>query len=52
MGAARWHICPDVLERLFAGDHLGRIVAREATQFDRTRLNTEYVKQFGVEVPS
>jgi uncharacterized protein YndB with AHSA1/START domain len=49
MGAAGWHICLDVLDRLLAGEPLGRIVAGEAMKFDWPRLNTEYAKQFGVE---
>ena len=51
MGAAGWHICIDVLDRLLAGQPLGRIVAGEAMKFDWPRLNTEYAKQFGVEAP-
>lgn len=51
MGAAGWHICIDVLDRLVAGDPLGRIVAGEAMKFEWARLNTEYAKQFGVEAP-
>jgi uncharacterized protein YndB with AHSA1/START domain len=51
MGAAGWHICLDVLDRLLAGEPLGRIVAGEAMKFDWPRLNTEYAKQFGVESP-
>ncbi len=51
MGAAGWHICIDVLDRLVAGEPLGRIVAGEAMKFDWPRLNTEYAKQFGIEAP-
>jgi uncharacterized protein YndB with AHSA1/START domain len=52
-GAARWHICFDVLERLLAGEPIGRIVGGEAMKFDGwQRLNAEYAKQFGVETPS
>ena len=47
MGAAGWHICLDVFDRLLAGDPLGRIVAGEAMKFDWPRLNTEYARQFG-----
>jgi uncharacterized protein YndB with AHSA1/START domain len=47
MGAAGWHICIDVLDRLLAGDPLGRIVAGDAMKFDWPRLNAEYAKQFG-----
>jgi uncharacterized protein YndB with AHSA1/START domain len=52
MGAAGWHICLDVLDRLLAGEPLGRIVAGEAMKFEWRRLNTEYAQQFGVEAPS
>jgi uncharacterized protein YndB with AHSA1/START domain len=51
MGAAGWHICFDVLDRLLAGEPLGRIVAGDAMKFDWPRLNTEYAKQFGIEAP-
>lgn len=52
MGAAGWHICIDVLDRLIAGQPIGRIVGPEAMQFDGwQRLNGEYAKQFGVELP-
>ncbi len=52
MGAAGWHICFDVLERLIAGRPLGRIVGQKAMKFDWQRLNAEYAKQLGVETPS
>ena len=52
MGAAGWHICLDVLERLVAGQPIGRIVGPEAMKFDWQRLNVEYASQFGVEAPS
>jgi uncharacterized protein YndB with AHSA1/START domain len=52
MGAAGWHICFDVLERLLAGHPIGRIVAADALKFGGwQRLNAEYAKQFGVETP-
>ncbi len=51
MGAAGWHICLDVLDRLLAADPLGRIVGGDAMKFDWPRLNTEYAKRFGVEPP-
>lgn len=50
-GAAGWHICLDVLDRLLSGTPIGRIVAGEAMKFDWARLNTEYAQQFGVETP-
>jgi len=52
MGAAGWHICFDVLDRLLSGTPLGRIVGPEAIKFGWQRLNTEYAKQFGVETPN
>jgi uncharacterized protein YndB with AHSA1/START domain len=53
MGAAGWHVCFDVLDRLLAGAPIGRIVGPEAMQFTGwQRLNAEYSKQFGVESPA
>jgi uncharacterized protein YndB with AHSA1/START domain len=51
MGAAGWHICFDVLDRLLAGQPIGRIVGPEAMKFDWQRLNAEYAKQFGMKAP-
>ncbi|HEV8502391.1 MAG TPA: SRPBCC family protein [Casimicrobiaceae bacterium] len=51
MGAAGWHICLDVLDRLLAGEPLGRIVGGDAMKFEWPRLNVEYAKQFGVDPP-
>jgi uncharacterized protein YndB with AHSA1/START domain len=52
-GAAGWHISFDVLERLLAGDPMGRIVGAEAMKFSGwQRLNAEYAKQFGIEKPN
>jgi uncharacterized protein YndB with AHSA1/START domain len=52
MGAAGWHICFDVLERMLAGAPIGRIVAGDALKFGGwQRLNAEYAAQFGVEAP-
>ncbi len=48
MGAAGWHICLDVLDRLIGEEPIGRIVGGEAMKFDWPRLNTEYAKQFGL----
>jgi uncharacterized protein YndB with AHSA1/START domain len=48
MGAAGWHICLDVLDRLLDGDRMGRIVGMDAMKFDGwQRLNAEYAQQFG-----
>jgi uncharacterized protein YndB with AHSA1/START domain len=53
MGAAGWHVCFDVLDRLLAGEPIGRLVAGDALRFAGwQRLNAEYAKQFGVELPS
>ena len=50
MGAAGWHICFDVLERLLAGQPMGRIVGAQVMKFGGwQRLNAEYAKQFGLE---
>jgi uncharacterized protein YndB with AHSA1/START domain len=52
MGAAGWHICLDVLDHLLNGTPIGRIVGGEAMKFDWPRLNAEYARQFGIEVPN
>jgi uncharacterized protein YndB with AHSA1/START domain len=51
MGAAGWHICFDVLDRLLAGEPIGRIVGPRAMKFGWQRLHAEYAKQFGIEAP-
>jgi hypothetical protein len=38
-----------VLDRLLAGEPLGRIVGGDAMKFGWPRLNTEYAKRFGLE---
>jgi len=51
-GAAGWHICFDVLDRLLGGEPMGRIVGAETLKLSGwQRLKTEYAKQFGVETP-
>ena len=52
MGAAGWHICLDVLDRLLSGTPIGRIVGGGAMKFGWQRLNGEYAKQFGIETPN
>ena len=48
MGAAGWHVCIDVLDRLLDGEPIGRIAGPEAMKFSGwQRLNSEYAKQFG-----
>src|ERR1051325_5928334 len=51
-GAAGWHISFDVLERMLAGNPIGRIVGADAMKFEGwQRLVSEYSKQFGAEMP-
>jgi uncharacterized protein YndB with AHSA1/START domain len=50
-GAAGWHICFDVLDRLLDSEPIGRIAGRDAMQFEWQRLVDEYAKQFGIETP-
>jgi hypothetical protein len=51
-GAAGWHISFDVLDRLLAGQPMGRIVGADAMKFvGWQRLVAEYAKQFGAETP-
>ena len=53
MGAAGWHICFDVLNRLLDGRPIGRMVGPDAIKFGGwQRLNEEYAKQFGIPVPT
>jgi len=53
MGAAGWHICLDVLDRLLAGQPIGRIAGMDVMQYGPwQRLNAEYAQQFGVEPPN
>jgi Activator of Hsp90 ATPase homolog 1-like protein len=48
-GAAGWHISFDVLDRLLAGQPVGRIAGVDAMKFAGwQRLNAKYAKQFGV----
>lgn len=52
-GAAGWHIAFDVLDRLLAGQPIGRIVGPAAMKFAGwQRLTAEYTKQFGIEPPT
>jgi len=47
MGAAGWHICFDVLDRLLGGTPIGRIVGPDAMKVGGwQRLHAEYAKQF------
>jgi Activator of Hsp90 ATPase homolog 1-like protein len=52
-GAAGWHICFDVLQRLLAGEPIGPIAGTEAMRFKGwQRLVAEYARQFGIEPPN
>ncbi|MBV9504976.1 MAG: SRPBCC family protein [Acidobacteriia bacterium] len=52
MGAAGWHICFDVLDHLLSGTPISRIAGADAMKFAGwQRLNAEYARQFGIEVP-
>ncbi len=47
-GAAGWHICFDVLDRMLAGQPIGRMVGPPVMKFAGwQRLVAEYGKQFG-----
>jgi len=51
-GAAGWHICFDVLDRLLAGQPIDRIVGADAMRLEAwQRLTAEYATLFGAEVP-
>jgi uncharacterized protein YndB with AHSA1/START domain len=51
-GAAGWHISFDVLDRLLAGNPIGRIVGADAMKYAGwQRLVGEYAQQFGAEPP-
>ena len=53
MGAAGWHVCFDVLDRLLSGTPIGRIAGPAAMNFPGWhRLNAEYAEQFGMEPPN
>lgn len=52
MGAAGWHICFDVLDRVLGGEPIGRIAGMDAMKLDGwQRLFAEYTAQFGVAPP-
>jgi uncharacterized protein YndB with AHSA1/START domain len=52
-GAASWHICFDVLDRLLGGTPIARIAGGDAMQFEGwQRLNAEYAQQFGIKAPN
>jgi hypothetical protein len=50
-GAAGWHICFDVLDRLLNGTPIGRLVGAEVMKSEGWhRLTAEYAQQFGIAV--
>jgi len=52
IGAAGWHVCLDVLDRLLAGQPIGRLAGPAAFKVEGfQRLHGEYAKQFGVQAP-
>jgi hypothetical protein len=52
-GAAGWHICFDVLNRLLAGAPIGRIAGGDAMRHHEwSRLVAEYREQFDIETPN
>jgi hypothetical protein len=51
-GTAGWHVAFDVLDRLLAGQPIGRLTGADAMKMTAWhRLVAEYAKQFGVETP-
>src|SRR3954447_12734183 len=49
-GAAGWHICFDVLDRLLAGEPIGRMAGPSSMKVEGwQRLTAEYAQQFGLE---
>ncbi len=53
MGAAGWHICFDVLDRLLSGTPIGRLVGADAVKFGGwQQLHAEYARLFGIEAPN
>ena len=52
-GAAGWHICFDVLDRLLAGKPIGRMVGPGLMKFEGwQQLTSDYAKQLGIESPT
>jgi uncharacterized protein YndB with AHSA1/START domain len=53
MGAAGWHICFEVLDRLLSGNPIGRMVGPDAMKFGGwPHLLGEYTKLLGTKTPS
>ena len=52
MGAAGWHVCIDVLDRLLTGQPVGRIAGPDAMKVSGwQRLHADYATQLGVAPP-
>lgn len=52
-GAAGWHLSFDVLDRLLAGQPIGRVAGADAMKYDGWhRLVAEYSQQFDIEKPT
>ena len=52
MGAAGWHVCFDVLDRMLSGKPIGRTVGPDVMKSPGfQRLHADYAKQFGIEMP-
>jgi uncharacterized protein YndB with AHSA1/START domain len=52
-GAAGWHICFDVLDRLLSGTPIGRMAGGDAMRLAGwQRLTAEYAQQFNAEPPA
>jgi len=52
MGAAGWHICFDVLDRLLGSEPIGRFAGMETMKSEGwKRLHKEYAQLLGVETP-
>jgi hypothetical protein len=52
MGAAGWHVCFDVLDRLLSGTPMGRFVGPALMKFSGWQpLIAEYAQQLGVAPP-
>ncbi len=51
-GAAGWHICFDVLDRLLAGQPIGRLIGPDAMRLEAWKhLTAEYARQLGADSP-
>ncbi len=52
MGAAGWHVCLDVLDRLLSGSPIGRTVGPEAMKVEGWQeLHAGYARAFGIDAP-